>query len=129
MQKIRIPRLLVIMLCLVVIAGVIAGCEEARGNIEGRVLDEDGKAVSDAVIRAKRSGYPGISIRTDEEGYYSLNGIFVGKWNIEFYDKYGFALGCKEVIVNEGETSSADLNIGDSPPPSDMPRLIISAPG
>jgi uncharacterized membrane protein len=124
MYKIRIPCLIVIMLCLVLTVGVSTGCEEARGNIIGRVLDENGKAVSNAIIRAERSGYPGILLRTDEDGHYSINNISTGKWDIEFYDEHGFPLGLEEVTVNGGKTSRVDFNIGDKPPPSNMPRLI-----
>lgn len=103
-----------------------SGCQESRGSIKGRVTDESGKAVAEAVVRAERNGFPGILLRTDEEGYYSINNIDTGNWNVEFFDASGWLVGLESVTVIADETITLDFIIGAKPLPDDVPCVRIN---
>jgi len=98
--------------------------EESRGSIEGIMTDESGKPVTEAWVFAPSGVSPGVIISTDEDGYYILENIPTGKWEIEFYDEYGWGVGLESVTVRSGETTRLDFTIGAKPPP-DPPRIII----
>ncbi len=115
--------LLLTVLLMSMALALVAGCEQTRGNIEGLITDESGQPVSGAWVRAVSVVYGGIIINTDEDGYYILKNIFTGKWEIEFYTKYGRGVGLESVTVRSGETTKLDFIIGAKPPP-DLPRII-----
>ena len=105
--------------------GITAGCEESRGSIEGRVFDRDGTPFAGAIIRAEKSGYPGILLETDEDGYYSINNVFTGKWEVEFYDTSGWQVGLESVTVRADEIIGLDFTIGAKPPPDNPAKRFI----
>ncbi len=117
---------LVIML-LMAIVGVAIGCEESRGSIEGRVFDKDGMPITGAIIRAEKSGYPGVLLKTDEDGYYSIKNVSAGKWEVEFYDSSGWQVGLESVMVRANETTRLDFTIGVKPPPEHPAKININA--
>lgn len=118
--------LLMIML-LITTVGIAIGCEESRGSIEGRVFNKDGTPVAEAVIRAEKSGYPGVLLKTDEDGYYSINNVFTGKWEVEFYDSSGWQVGLESVTVRANETTRLDFTISVKPPPEHPAKININA--
>lgn len=105
------------------IAASVAGCEQTRGSIEGFVTDESGQSVSGAWVRAVHNIAPGIGTNTDEDGYYILQNIPAGSWEIEFYDRYGWRVGLESVTVRSGETTRLEFTIGAKPPPPGLLRI------
>jgi hypothetical protein len=116
------PLLIILLISMI---GIFVGCDYSRGSIEGIMTDESGKPVAGAIIRAERSEFPGILIRTDEDGHYSFNDIPVGKWEIEFYTKGGWGVGLESATVRSGETTRLDFTIGAKPPPTGLPHIIF----
>ena len=121
----RYSIILLIIILLITVVCLFAGCEESRGSIEGRVFDKDGEPVAGAVIRAEKSGYPGVLLKTDEDGYYSINNVFTGKWGVEFYDSSGWQLGLESVMVRADETTRLDFTIGVKPPPEHPTKINV----
>jgi len=116
-----------LMLILILVFGITISCDESRGNIEGIMTDESDKPVAGAIIRAERVNPPtqlGALIRTDESGHYSFSNIPVGKWEIEFYDKYGWMVGVEDLTVRANETITLDFTIGAKPLPPGLPKKI-----
>ncbi len=125
----RALSLSLLIVWLVSVAGAATGCERGRGSIEGRMFDEDGRPVAGAVIRAERSGYPGVLLRTDKDGYYRINNVHTGKWEIEFYDVNGWQAGLETVTVRANETMILNFTIGEKPLPDGFRRgKITNAP-
>jgi hypothetical protein len=118
-----LPLLIVVILMSVI--GVAVGCDYSRGSIEGIMTYESGEPVAGAIIRAERSEFPGILIRTDETGYFSFSDIPAGKWEVEFYTENGLGVGLESVTVRGGETTRLDFTIGAKPPPTGLPRIIF----
>lgn len=52
--------MLIVIILLMVMVVIAIGCEESRGNIEGRVFNEDGMPIAKAIIRAEKGGYPSV---------------------------------------------------------------------
>ncbi len=121
----KAPFFPLIVILLISMIGIFVGCDYSRGSIEGTMTDESGKPAVGAIIRAERSEFPGILIRTDEDGHYSFNNIPVGKWEIEFYTKGGWGVGLESVTVRSGETTRLDFTIGAKPPPTGLPHIIF----
>lgn len=93
------------------------------------MFDEDGSPAARVVIRAERSGYPGVLLRTDEDGYYSINNVHSGRWQVEFYDVDGWQIGLETVTVMANETMILNFTIGEKPLPDVFRRgKIINAP-
>ena len=103
---------------------VFIGCDYSRGSVEGTMTDENGKPVAEAIVRAERSEFPGILIKTDDDGRYSFNNIPAGKWEIEFYDKVGWRIGLESITVRANETITLDFTIGAKPPPPGPSKKI-----
>jgi hypothetical protein len=121
----KAPYLPLLILILMSVIGVVVGCDYSRGSIEGIMTDESGKPVAEAIIRAERSEFPGILIKTDESGHYSFSNIPAGKWEVEFYTEHGLGVGLESVTVIGGKTTRLDFAIGAKPPPTDLPHIIF----
>ena len=115
------PLLIILLISMI---GIFVGCDYRRGSIEGIMTDESGKPVTDAWVFAPSGVSPCVIISTDEDGYYILENIPTGKWEIELYDEYGWGVGLESVTVRSGETTRLDFTIGAKPLP-DLPRIII----
>lgn len=121
----RYGLILLLLTLLIMLVVVAAGCEESRGSIEGRVFDRDGKPVAGAILRAEHTGYPGILLKTAEDGQYSIDNIFTGKWDVEFYDSTGYQIGLETVTVIADETTTLNFTAGVNPPPEHPTKIHI----
>jgi len=117
--------LLLTVLLMSMALALVAGCEQTRGSIEGLITAESGQPVSGAWVFAPSGVSPGVIISTDEDGYYILENIPTGKWEIEFYDEYGWGVGLESVTVRSGETTRLDFTIGAKSPPTGLPHIIF----
>jgi predicted Zn-dependent protease len=110
---------------IVALAVASSAFAQSRGNlrISGRVLDEAGQPVADAVVRAAKKGeaQPEIfTAKTNNKGEYSLNGLAAGEWMLEA-NKEG--LGVKEAAatLTEGtRTTTVDITISKPAPKVDI---------
>jgi predicted Zn-dependent protease len=108
-----------------------AASAQSRGNLRltGRVLDEGGKPVAEAQVRAAKKGeaQPEVfNAKTNDKGEYSLNGLAAGDWMIEAAKE---GVGIKEVAatLTEGErTKTVDITIA-KPAPKVDPSAEINA--
>lgn len=126
MAEINRPKYWIALLAIVLLMlGIIIGCEESRGSIEGRVFNKDGMPVSGAILRAEKRGYPGVLLKTDEDGYYSINNVFTGKWEVEFSDSSGWQVGLESVTVKVNEATRLDFSVGAKPPPEHPAKINI----
>ncbi len=123
--KKRYGLILLLLTLSIMVAGIAAGCEESRGNIEGRVFDKDGNPVAGAIIRAEHIGYPGVLLKTGEDGYYSIDNVFTGKWEVEFYDVTGYQIGLETVTVIADEITTLNFTAGANPPPEHPAKIYI----
>ena len=126
------PRLGQAVWCLVtalLLIGVAVGCAESRGSIAGIVYDEDGAPAGELLVRAVRPEYPGVLLRTEDDGSYRVNSVPTGEWNLEFYDQHGWQVGLELVTVEPNETVTLDFTIGAKPLPDGLiPSKIENAP-
>ncbi len=121
----RCAVILPVIMLLVTVVSLAIGCEDSRGSIEGRVFDKDGKPLAGAIIHAEKSSYPGVLLRTNEDGYYSINNVFTGKWEVEFYDSSGWQVGLESVTVKVNEATRLDFSVGAKPPPEHPAKINI----
>ena len=57
---------------------------KGNGRFEGRVLDEEGKPLEGATIKARlpeRGGGP--DLKSDKKGWWALGGVFAGNWELD----------------------------------------------
>lgn len=121
----RYGLILLLITLLVTLAALAAGCEESRGRIEGRVFDKYGKPIAGAIIHAENIGYPGILLKTGEDGQYSIDNIFTGKWDVEFYDSTGYQIGLETVTVIANEITTLNFTAGVNSPPENPAKIYI----
>ena len=118
--------LLPFLIVLLMISNLSAiGCGEGgRGNIEGLMLDADGKPVVGGWIRASQYTGPGALMQTDQDGRYNLTNVKTGDWQIEYYTESGIGLGLESVTVIANETIKPVFTIGEKPRPPNMDRIV-----
>jgi predicted Zn-dependent protease len=104
---------------------------QSRGNLRlsGKVLDEAGKPVAEAQVRAAKKGEAQpevLSAKTNDKGEYAINGLAAGDWVIEAMKD---GVGVKEAMATlvEGErTKTVDITIA-KPAPKVDPSVEINA--
>ena len=129
MKSFRILSALMIALLITTAAGAAA---QSKGNlrITGRVLDEAGKPVAGAQVRAAKKGETKPEVftgTTNDKGEYNLNGLASGEWVIEATKE---GTGTKQVPASlaEGErTKTVDITISKPAPAGPDPSVEIAA--
>jgi len=115
----------------VVLAMAVPAAAQSRGNlrITGKVLDEAGKPVAEAEVRAAKRGetQPDVfTAKTNERGEYTINGLAPGEWVLEATKE---GVGVKEAtatLTPDERTTTVDITIAKPAPPVD-PSIEINA--
>jgi predicted Zn-dependent protease len=97
----------------IVTAALVASTAVAQtrgsGRITGKVVDEQGQPVVDAVVKAvMQSQTEVVSGKTDKKGEWRIQGVADGVWNVEI-SKAGVGIA-KEMVEVKGERAPA-LNV------------------
>jgi tetratricopeptide (TPR) repeat protein len=91
------------------VASTAVAQTRGSGRITGKVVDEQGQPVQDAVVRAVMTGQTEvISGKSDKKGEWRVNGVADGVWNVEI-SKPGVGT-VKEMVEVKGERAPA-LNV------------------
>ena len=109
-----------------------AASAQSRGTLRltGRVLDEAGKPVAEALVRAAKKGEAEplrFDAKTNDKGEYTISGIAAGEWVIEAVKE---GVGGAQVVatLDEAErTKTVDITIAKAPPPAVDPSVEINA--
>ena len=104
-------------LMVAVAAIVLLACDQPRGNILGRVFDENGEPVANMPIMAESVSHGGVILKSDKDGAYRLSNMLCGLWDVKFYNSAGVMIGIEAAKVILGETCTVDFKIGAKPPP------------
>lgn len=99
------------------VAVSLLACDQPRGNITGRVFDQNGEPIANMPIMAESVSYGGVILKSDEDGSYRLNNMLCGLWDVKFYNSAGVIIGIEAAKVISGETCTVDFRIGAKPPP------------
>jgi predicted Zn-dependent protease len=126
MKVLRIASTLVLVLSFA--AGAFA---QSRGSLRvtGRVLDEAGQPVAEAVVRAAKNGEAEperFDARTNSKGEYTIRDVAAGEWVIEAVKE---GVGGAQVVVTLDEaerTKTVDITIA-KPEPTVDPSVEINA--
>lgn len=109
---------------IVALAVAASALAQSRGNlrISGRVLDEAGQPVAEAVVRAAKKGeaQPEVfTAKTNDKGEYSLNGLAAGEWVLEA-NKEGVGIKEASATLADGvRTTTVDITIAKPAPKVD----------
>jgi predicted Zn-dependent protease len=99
-----------ILLCLF-LAATASAQPKGKGQISGRILDDQGKPAANVQIRATRTGDALIlEAKTNEKGEWSIPGMAAGKWNFAF-QKEGFDPQRIEVDVVESKNAPIEMKL------------------
>ena len=115
----------------VVLALAVPAAAQSRGNlrITGKVLDEAGKPVVDAEVRAAKRGETDPEVftaKTNDKGEYTISNLAPGDWVLEA-SKEG--VGVKEAtatLMQAQRVTTVDITIAKAAPPVD-PSVEINA--
>lgn len=117
-----------------VLALTIAGsaAAQSRGNqrVRGKVVDEAGKPVADAQVRAAKKGELKPEVFTDttnEKGEYDLKGLAAGEWIIEATKEGVGASETSATLVANERTKTVDITVAKPAPPPPDPSVEIMA--
>jgi len=121
-------RLAGAVLALALVASPAFAQTRGNGRINGKVLDEQGQPVADAVIKAVMQNQTEvISGKSDKKGEWKVQGIADGIWNVEV-SKPGVG-AAKEMVEVKGERAPA-LNVTlkkDAAAPAVDPTAAVNA--
>ena len=97
---------------------------QSRGNLRlaGRVLDDAGKPVADAQVRAAKKGeaQPEVfTAKTNDKGEYSLNGLAAGDWILEAMKDGVGVQEASATLVDGVRTTTLDIKIAKPAPKVD----------
>jgi len=107
--RISFARIASAALAVALLASIAVAQTRGNGRITGKVVDEQGQPVADAVVKAVMTGQTEIiSGKSDKKGEWRVNGVADGVWNIEI-SKPGVGI-VKEMVEVKGERAPA-LNV------------------
>jgi predicted Zn-dependent protease len=107
--RISFPRIAAALVAVVLLASPAPAQTRGSGRITGKVIDEQGQPVQDAVVKAVMTGQTEvISGKSDKKGEWRVNGVADGIWNVEI-SKPGVG-AVKEMVEVKGERAPA-LNV------------------
>ena len=107
--RISFPRIAGALVALLLLASPALAQTRGSGRITGKVVDEQGQPVQDAVVKAVMTGQTEvISGKSDKKGEWRVNGVADGIWNVEI-SKAGVGT-VKEMVEVKGERAPA-LNV------------------
>jgi len=115
----------------IVLAMGVAAAAQSRGplRITGKVLDEAGRPVVDAQVRAAKKGetQPEVfTAKTNDKGEYTINGVGPGDWVLEAM-KEGVGVQETTATLTAGQrTATVDITIA-MPAPKVDPSVEINA--
>ena len=115
----------------IVLAMGVAAAAQSRGplRITGKVLDEAGRPVVDAQVRAAKKGetQPEVfTAKTNDKGEYTINGVAPGEWVLEAM-KDGVGVQEATATLTAGQrTTTVDITIA-KPAPKVDPSVEINA--
>jgi tetratricopeptide (TPR) repeat protein len=107
--RISSARIAAVIIAASMLASTAAAQTRGSGRITGKVVDEQGQPVMDAVVRATMSGQTEVlSGKSDKKGEWRVNGLADGIWQVEIA-KPGLE-SAKEMVEVKGERAPA-LNV------------------
>ena len=101
--KMSAPGCLVAAAALAVAAPARAQDWKGLGRLEGRVLDPDGKPLSDVSVKMNLPPRGGTTLKTDKKGRWAIAGLASGKWEFDF-EAPGYAVKKVTVTLATEET-------------------------
>jgi len=119
-------RLATAFLALALLSSTAIAQTRGSGRITGKVVDEQGQPVPDAVVKAVMQNQTEVmSAKTDKKGEWKVQGIADGVWNVEI-SKPGVGTA-KEMVEVKGERSPAmNLTLKKEAAPVD-PTAAVNA--
>jgi Tfp pilus assembly protein PilF len=107
----RVRRLAVALACIAALGVVTSAQERGKAKAEGRVLDEQGEPLPDAIVAAVMEGYdqPFQQTKTNRRGQWSIDNLAAGEW--KFY--FGGVEGLEEKAVDVRVASSGSVKVPD----------------
>ena len=107
--RISLPRIATALVAVLLVASTAIAQTRGSGRITGKIVDEAGQPVQDAVVKAVMTGqteiFPG---KSDKKGEWRINGVADGIWNVEI-SKPGVG-AVKEMVEVRDERAPA-LNV------------------
>ncbi len=87
--------------------------ESRAGGIEGTVTDSEGEPVSGmrVSIVSGTAAFPEIAPETDSKGYYRLDSVPAGTFEIAVHGAQGQRVGSESVIVTSGEITTLNISV------------------
>jgi predicted Zn-dependent protease len=107
--RISLTRIATATIAVALFASLAVAQTRGNGRITGKVVDEQGQPVLDAVVKAVMTGQTEIiSAKSDKKGEWKVNGVSDGIWNVEI-SKPGVGT-VKEMVEVKAEHAPA-LNV------------------
>src|SRR5215472_2434442 len=97
--------------CLICFLTVSLAAQTGSGSMRGRITDPSGAVIPQATITVTGPSGKAITVQTNHQGTYEVNGLLPGAYNVTAVAK-GFAVDNEaEVQVQAGQTQQLDIQL------------------
>ena len=110
----RATRFAIVLACVLALGVAAAAQDKGRTRAQGKVLDEQGQPLQDAIVAAVMEGFdkPFQQTKTNNKGEWRIDNLAAGKWKFHFF-KEGLEEKAVDVAVGEsGNTSVPEVRLG-----------------
>jgi Tfp pilus assembly protein PilF len=107
-------RFAVMLACVLALGAATAAQDRGRTRAQGKVMDETGKPLQDAIVAAVMEGFdkPFQQAKTNNKGEWRIDNLAAGKWKFHFF-KEGLEEKAVDVQIGEGgNTTVPDVTLG-----------------
>jgi hypothetical protein len=104
------------LVCALLALATPAAAQQTTGSIAGRVIDDQGAAISDATVAARSIGTGfARSVSSDESGLYRLAGLPVGTYEVSAERTGLTRFEREDIVVNIARTTDVDIVLRVAP--------------
>lgn len=105
-----------VLLIAVLLAAPVFAQSRGSGRINGKIVDEAGKPITDVEVKAVKVGESEVfATKTDKKGEWAIGGLASGEWNLDFV-KPGLETVQKAMAVRDGRNPAVNLAMKVAPP-------------
>lgn len=107
-------RIAIAFVCVLAVAAAATAQDRGKARAQGKVLDEQGQPLQDAIVAAVMEGFdkPFQQTKTNNKGEWRIDNLAAGKWKMHFF-KQDLAESAVDVQINEtGTTTVPDVKLG-----------------
>jgi Tfp pilus assembly protein PilF len=110
----RVRRIAIVLACVVAFGAAASAQNRGKSRAQGKVLDEQGQPLQDAIVAAVMEGFdkPFQQTKTNNKGEWRIDNLTAGKWKFYFFKQDLEEKTVDVQIGDSGNTAVPDVKLG-----------------